>query len=804
MLVDGAPTVFVGRDRELSQIEAARRERSGLLWVEGGAGVGKTVLLDAAARRLNDAPVVKWRPQNRSARGALATLEAALSLRPPPGAAAAERWRLVTVILAAKPHLLILDGLETASHPPLVRGGRVRDAGLAGFLADFARLAKPASLILAASRQAADTPSALRVGPLPPEAGAALLRAYGVSGREARLRDISELVDGHPAALARLARRARRDGETAAAEIAARLRRLGGDSAFRETADDPIDLELRALRRSVAADIARVVRLPKRAAGRGGPERRLLSAACLSPDLVVADEPSVSDIAAGPKPADPLVAALTALDATPPGAGDAEPSFRARQARLRVARRRLIAANLLTPHGRENTLEKSGAAAVAGPTADIQSTEPGGAKSQEFWSAPIWVRATLGRTGPGAVIAPVDVADIASAEIAADVLPAETRRAAGRLAAAALRARAPSHPDCPEAVRALLSGVALGALASDRPAALRKLFNAQLWDRALRGARRRAATAHGLFPELTEALRPFWRRPFDQPDPRLSDLETARLRDLTALALRAEGRLAAARRLLRLSRSAYVALGRHADAARTAVEAAEAALTIGEAEGALAELEQARDMVAALDPLSEMRVLAASAAAGAWLRRGEAGRAESALRLAERVQRGRWSAGLSDRSRLYSLAGKRAVQAALNDDRWEEAAGRADALRDAADKDGLPLAHAWAQAALGAVAAAGLAKDPRRRIPEARRAFDAAVCWAQRSRRLDAVADALADRAEFLGALAQQRGGGGDAEQADQDRREIRALLVEFGAPTAQTRMDVAAAPFVPPPRRTG
>jgi len=107
--------------------------------------------------------------------------------------------------------LLVLDGLEPMQYPPGQYEGHFKDLGLRALVISLAEQ-NPGLVILTSREQVQelagqDAPIAERVclSSLEPAAGAALLRKYGVQGKQADLKKASAEFDGHSLALVLLA-----------------------------------------------------------------------------------------------------------------------------------------------------------------------------------------------------------------------------------------------------------------------------------------------------------------------------------------------------------------------------------------------------------------------------------------------------------------------------------------------------------------------------------------------------------------------------------------------------------------------
>lgn len=725
------PSVLLGRDDPLLNLGASWAGERGLMAVSGPLGVGKSALSQAFLRRLlaskglRGARAFGWRADG--ARGCagrfLRALAAFLDLGETPGRPSAVLAEALLRRLREVPTLVILDGAERLAHPPHLRGGRMKDPALSTLIAGLA--APGESMALVIGRQIlAEAPSErrFRLGGLAPEHGAALLAGMGVLGEGRRLRAASEALGGNPLALRRLARLLRRRAaEEGAAPSIDRRDRLPIARLLQDEGRDPIDPEARRAAAALAEDLDRVERLPRRAAGRGAPERELLAMAGLAPQGL--------DAAA--------LAALTADPPLEPGEDGAESSERALRARREFARRRLAALALITEEAE---------------TAPLRAEPLVGAAARERWAA----RA-----------------------------PESLRRAERRLYEHHRRA-APSHPATDAEMAPLLAAIPHGAAGSDDPRAFGKVFRAQLWDRALRGESRFALARLGAVEETLSALARFFVEPWRRPDPRLAPLDEARALTLAGFCLRGMARLREAEQALDRAATRFDALGRREDAARAETERAEALIGLGRGEEAETAAMRAMEQAGRLSETADRMVTALSAAAGAARLVGADALASRRLRQAESVQRARAEAGLSDRPRLYSLAGRRLALAFLTEERLEDADIRARAAMAAAEEDRLPLARGLGALTLAEISARRLergAEAAPRALPEARELFDRALAEIDLSGRRDALPEALIARARFLASLAARRGGARDRRAAEADLE--RALAIAEAAEMA-------------------
>lgn len=178
-----------GRDRELARLREAVAARRPVL-LSGPAGSGKTALLEALTDtavwgRCPEAdgapPLLPWAEALRRVPGADAVTELAPLLRDGPGTADADPHRLrraVAAFLAAQPPSgpLIFDDLHWADRATLDLLVHVAAHAGVPLIAAYRPEAPPAQLTAALARLARLHAEHLRLGPLDPEAVAAIVR----------------------------------------------------------------------------------------------------------------------------------------------------------------------------------------------------------------------------------------------------------------------------------------------------------------------------------------------------------------------------------------------------------------------------------------------------------------------------------------------------------------------------------------------------------------------------------------------------------------------------------------------------
>lgn len=757
---------FVGRETELARLEGAWRRPGGLFGLYGGVGVGKSALMRAAIQRLTvDTPpggAAFERPAHWICVAATAKRGEAprilnllwrelyargLIEKASAGTRETEIDRALQIAAALRRHrlLIVIDGAEHLQHPPHLRGGRFKNAALAALAGALAQATDECSgLLLLVGRQPlreASSTQRMLLAELPQKDGAALLAAQGVVGGAEELRLAASALEGNPLCLKRAARILRRRVGPGGRLRGADVDRIAPEELIRD-ADGPIDPEVRRAAAALAQDVARVERLPRRAAGRGDPERALLSMISLS--RLGLGRPALEALLAPP-----AIPGLTdTLLNSPP---------KAREARLAFAARRLCAMGLATRRDGDG---------------------------DAVYTAPLLVRA---------------VARARLAREAPDALGIAERRLFQ-----VVKAGAVSHPACVSELSPVVAAIGHGAAGARGAGALSKLFRNQLWDRVLRGERRYALARFGAFDAVGGALAAFFEARWTQPSQALEPLEQARALSIAGFALAARARLREAAAAQLAAADLFSELRRPQDAARALTERAEALAQIGDLEAARCAAEDALAQAELAPHLADRQVTALSALAGVEALDDRQPAAARRLREAERIQASLVEAGLSERPRLYSLAGRRAALVKLAEGRIGEAERRAAAMRTAAEEDGYPYALGLAQLTLAQIEASQLQLDPRQAIPAAREAFNRAVTAFQEAGRLDALPEALLARGSFLEELWTLRGGSADRQAAQSDfrraltlaetaemtpvSRQAKALLLEQSPPDLGTR----------------
>jgi serine/threonine protein kinase len=208
---------FFGREEDIAFLDAAwANQQINVVTIVAWAGVGKSTLVNHWLRRMATEDyraaefVFGWSFYRQGTEGQSVSadefLDAALTWFGDPehrlGTAWAKGERLAKLI-AYRRTLLILDGLEPLQNPPGSQEGRLCEPSLQALLRELA--AFNAGLCVVTTRlPVADI--ADQIGPLvlrrnlehlPSDAGAHVLRALGVKGREEELRSVSDEFSGH-------------------------------------------------------------------------------------------------------------------------------------------------------------------------------------------------------------------------------------------------------------------------------------------------------------------------------------------------------------------------------------------------------------------------------------------------------------------------------------------------------------------------------------------------------------------------------------------------------------------------------
>jgi predicted ATPase len=210
-----------GREEDIAFLDAAWANRNvNIVTIVAWAGVGKSTLVNhwlgrMAAEQYRSAQLVfGWSFYRQGSSGGTSSadefVDAALSWfgdRDPRIGTAWEKGERLAKLIAHRRTLFVLDGLEPLQNPPGPQEGRLRDPSLQALLRELA--AFNAGLCVITTRlPIADLADHERTSAprrdleqLSSDAGAKLLRALGVKGDEAELRNTSDEFSGHCLAL---------------------------------------------------------------------------------------------------------------------------------------------------------------------------------------------------------------------------------------------------------------------------------------------------------------------------------------------------------------------------------------------------------------------------------------------------------------------------------------------------------------------------------------------------------------------------------------------------------------------------
>jgi serine/threonine protein kinase len=210
-----------GREEDITFLDDAwENEDVNVVTIVAWAGVGKSTLVNhwlrrMAADRYRSAELIfGWSFYRQGSSGETSSaeefLDAALNWFGDPDSRLGTAWEKgerLAKLVAHRRTLLILDGLEPLQNPPGPQEGRLREPSLQALLRELAAFNTGLCMITTRTPVADiadhERTSALRcdLEQLSSEAGAKLLRALGVNGREAELRTASDEFSGHCFAL---------------------------------------------------------------------------------------------------------------------------------------------------------------------------------------------------------------------------------------------------------------------------------------------------------------------------------------------------------------------------------------------------------------------------------------------------------------------------------------------------------------------------------------------------------------------------------------------------------------------------
>ena len=210
-----------GREEDIAFLNRAWANKDvNVVTIVAWAGVGKSTLVNQWLRRMatdhyrSAELVFGWSFYRQGSSGETSSadefLDAALNWFGDPDPRIGTAWEKgerLAKLVAHRRTLLVLDGLEPLQYPPGPQEGRVREPSLQALLRELA--AFNTGLCVITTRTAVadiadhERTSALRrdLEQLSSDAGAKLLRALGVEGREEELRSASEEFSGHCFAL---------------------------------------------------------------------------------------------------------------------------------------------------------------------------------------------------------------------------------------------------------------------------------------------------------------------------------------------------------------------------------------------------------------------------------------------------------------------------------------------------------------------------------------------------------------------------------------------------------------------------
>ena len=210
---------LVGREEELERLDEAFADPgTHVVSIVAWAGVGKTALAVEWMTRLaaRDWPGVEryfdWSfysqgTREQGAASADTFIEAALEHFGDPDPKAGSGWdrgERLAGLVAERPTVLVLDGVEPLQHPPGPIGGQLKDPALQALLRGLAQRPFTGLCLVTTRVPVADlaafhrkTVQEWRLDHLSEDAGAQLLRQAGAEGTDAELSEASEEVGGH-------------------------------------------------------------------------------------------------------------------------------------------------------------------------------------------------------------------------------------------------------------------------------------------------------------------------------------------------------------------------------------------------------------------------------------------------------------------------------------------------------------------------------------------------------------------------------------------------------------------------------
>src|SRR6516164_6707286 len=210
-----------GREEDIAFLDDAwANKATNVVTIVAWAGVGKSTLVNHWLRRMaaehyrSAQLVFGWSFYRQGSSGDTSSadefLDAALNWFGDPDPRLGTAWEKgerLAKLIAHRRTLLVLDGLEPLQNPPGPQEGRLREPSLQALLRELAAFNTGLCVITTRTPVADiadhECTSALRreLIQLSSDAGAKLLRALGVKGDEAELRDASDEFSGHCLAL---------------------------------------------------------------------------------------------------------------------------------------------------------------------------------------------------------------------------------------------------------------------------------------------------------------------------------------------------------------------------------------------------------------------------------------------------------------------------------------------------------------------------------------------------------------------------------------------------------------------------
>ena len=210
-----------GRGKDIASLDAAwANQNTNIVTIVAWAGVGKSTLVnhwlrEMAAEHYRSAQLVfGWSFYRQGSSGGTSSadefIDAALTWFGDPDPRIGTAWEKgerLAKLISHRRTLLVLDGLEPLQNPPGPQEGRLRDPSLQALLRELAVFNRGLCVITTrlpiadvADHEHTSAPRR-ELEKLSSNAGAKLLRALGVKGDEAELRNASEEFSGHCLAL---------------------------------------------------------------------------------------------------------------------------------------------------------------------------------------------------------------------------------------------------------------------------------------------------------------------------------------------------------------------------------------------------------------------------------------------------------------------------------------------------------------------------------------------------------------------------------------------------------------------------